>query len=78
MLSLWGCSSDVPEATPAPTPVITPTPSPTPTPVPTPASDSTAVRVLDYIPNIFVDLRYAGTNNFTGQVIYDFTVPYRR
>ena len=30
------------------------------------------VRAADYIPDIFVDLRYASDNNFTGQRIYDF------
>jgi len=65
-----------------PTPQVTvtpsPTPIPTPTPIPVPADDSIAVRVRDYIPNIAVDLRYAGENNFTGQVIYDFSEPYLR
>ncbi|MDD3239917.1 MAG: M15 family metallopeptidase [Lachnospira sp.] len=36
------------------------------------------VRVLDYIPDIVVDLRYATADNFTGQVIYDFTDAYLR
>lgn len=30
------------------------------------------VRVLDYIPDIYVELRYATDNNFTGQTIYRF------
>ncbi len=34
---------------------------------------SEIVRVKDYIPDIFVDLRYATADNFTGTVIYDFT-----
>lgn len=29
------------------------------------------VRILDYIPDAEIDLRYATTNNFTGAVIYD-------
>ena len=29
--------------------------------------------VQDYIPTLFVELRYATPKNFTGQVIYDFT-----
>lgn len=40
--------------------------------VPEPA-DTDLVNVLDYIPDIYVDLRYATEDNFTGQVIYDFT-----
>ncbi len=35
--------------------------------------DDELVRVTDYIPGILVDLRYASDNNFTGEVIYDFT-----
>ena len=31
------------------------------------------VFVTDYIPGILVELKYATTDNFTGQVIYDFT-----
>lgn len=30
------------------------------------------VRVTDYIPDIFVELKYSTADNFTGQVIYDF------
>lgn len=78
LLTLCGCTQDVPEVTPTPTPTIAPTPTPTPTPMPTPSSDSAAVVVRDYIPDLYVDLRYAGTNNFTGQVIYDFTEPMLR
>lgn len=29
------------------------------------------VRVLDYIPDLIIDLKYAGTENFTGVAIYD-------
>ena len=69
-----------PVVTPCPTPAPTPTPRPIPTPTPAPAPtptpelpDDALVNVQDYIPSVFVDLRYATTNNFTGQVIYDFT-----
>lgn len=31
------------------------------------------VRVKDYIPSIYVDLKYASKDNFTGEIIYDFT-----
>jgi D-alanyl-D-alanine dipeptidase len=41
-------------------------------------SDDEPVRVKDYIPDIYVDLKYATTDNFTGQVIYDFTDAYLR
>ncbi len=36
------------------------------------------VRVKDYIPDIEVGLRYAGTDNFMGKAIYDFTDAYLR
>lgn len=41
-------------------------------PLPEP-EDGDFVRVKDYIPDIVVELRYATENNFTGQVIYEFT-----
>ena len=40
--------------------------------------DCDFVKVTDYIPTIQVDLAYAGTDNFTGQAIYDFTDAYLR
>lgn len=46
-------------------------------PAPEPA-DSDFVKVTDYIPTIQVELAYAGTDNFTGQAIYDFTEAYLR
>lgn len=36
------------------------------------------VPVTDYLPQVRVDLRYAGTDNFTGQTIYSFTDAYLR
>ena len=80
-LLLTGCGHIAPQKPgepPAAAPVAasTPTPEPTPTPAPTPppeVPDDTLVNVQDYLPGVFVDLRYATTNNFTGQVIYDFT-----
>ena len=36
------------------------------------------VCVKDYIPDIVEDLKYATTDNFTGQKIYDFTKAYLR
>lgn len=40
--------------------------------------DLVFVAVADYIPNLCIDLKYAGTDNFTGQVIYDFSTAYLR
>lgn len=36
------------------------------------------VRVLDYIPDMYQELKYAADRNFTGQVIYDFSDAYLR
>lgn len=41
-------------------------------------SDEDLVLVKDYIPTIYIELRYAAENNFTGQVIYDFEEPQLR
>lgn len=35
-------------------------------------------KVLDYIPDIKIELRYSTENNFTGERIYDFTDAYLR
>lgn len=43
----------------------------------TPAEED-LVRILDYIPTVYVDLKYATEDNFTGKVIYDFSDPYLR
>lgn len=43
-----------------------------------PASDDAFVRVLDYLPTASQALMYAGSQNFTGQVIYDFQDAYLR
>lgn len=40
--------------------------------------DMVFVAVSDYIPDIAVDLKYAGSDNFTGQVVYDFSTVYLR
>ena len=40
--------------------------------------DMVFVAVADYIPDILIDLKYAGTDNFTGQVVYDFSTAYLR
>ena len=60
--------TEMPTPAPTPPPALTPTPEPTPEP-----QDDELVTVMDYIPTVFVELRYATTDNFTGQVIYDFT-----
>lgn len=73
-----GCTKPVAEVSPTPEVSAMPTPTVTPTPIPTPVSDSELVRIRDYIPDIQVDLRYATENNFTGQVIYDFSEPWLR
>ena len=74
-----------PALTPPPTPTPSPTPEPTPeaTPEPTPSPppevpDEEFVRVADYIPSIYTELKYATEDNFTGGVIYDFTEAYLR
>ena len=36
------------------------------------------MRVADYLPDISADLKYATADNFTGQVIYEFTDAYLR
>lgn len=41
-------------------------------------ADNELVVIKDYIPDIFVDLRYATENNFTGKVIYKDDVAYLR
>ena len=41
-------------------------------------NDDDLVRILDYIPSIYVDLKYATTDNFTGKIIYDFKDAYLR
>lgn len=40
--------------------------------LPEPAEED-LVNVLDYIPSLYVNLRYATEDNFTGVVLYDFT-----
>lgn len=40
--------------------------------------DDEYVIVKKYIPDIYVELRYATENNFTGVKIYDFTEAYLR
>lgn len=60
----------------APT-VPEPEPEPEPEPIPEPDADD-FVRILAYIPSARQVLRYATTDNFTGQVIYQFEDAYLR
>ena len=82
-IALCACGADAPIET-APPVTAEPTASPTPVPsaaveTPSPEPEDTAlVRVRDYIPDIWVDLRYAGEDNFTGAAIYDFSDAYLR
>ena len=41
-------------------------------------SNSEIVKVKDYIPNIYIDLKYATADNFTKKKIYDFDEAYLR
>ncbi len=68
------------QSEPAPTPEAETTPEPSaPNRDPPqqtasePPADEAFVRIRDYIPTIQVDLRYATADNFTGEVIYDFS-----
>ena len=54
------------------------TTTPPPLDPPPEVPDDALVKITDYIPGLFVDLRYATENNFTGQIVYDFTEPYLR
>ena len=59
-------------------------PEPTPVPQALPMDENTAVRdlelvrVLSYIPDLQVDLKYATEDNYTGKVVYTFDEPYLR
>lgn len=67
-----------PEDAPAPTPTIS---LPDDVPVSTENSavrDLEMVRVLSYMPDLKVDLRYATENNYTHKVVYTFDEPYLR
>lgn len=83
-LLLSGCGTSTEPVTPplpAEPPAVSVTPEapaetkPLPEPEPAPAD---LVAVVDYIPGIYTELRYASDNNFTGQAIYDFSDAYLR
>lgn len=94
LLLLSGCAAPAPEPEAPPAPPLVevyipdvpepPAPPESPAPpvepeLPEPPADPAAfVRVRDYIPDILVELRYAGADNFTGQVIYGFSGAYLR
>ena len=65
--------SDTPEAPAEAKPLSEPEPPPVPEPAP-----ADLVAVVDYIPGIYTELRYASDNNFTHQVIYSFSDAYLR
>lgn len=67
---------------PAPSPRSSPLPeSPQPETPPTavtePANEE-FVKVLDWIPSLYIELRYATDDNFTGETIYRFSQAYLR
>lgn len=71
----------VPEpVTAAPTipPATAALPTTEPETLPPEPLDGDFVRVLDYIPDLVLDLKYATEDNFTGQVIYDFSEAWLR
>lgn len=83
VLLLTGCGPQpTPETTPVTIAMETAAPAATTLPPETiprqEPEDQDFVRVLDYIPGIFQELPYAGEENFTGQVIYDFPDAYLR
>jgi len=43
-----------------------------------PIQNEELVKIIDYIPSIQIDLRYAAADNFTNHVIYEFTDGYLR
>lgn len=54
------------------------TPEPSYGPFTDEIDDSELVRVKTYIPDIIVELKYATTDNFTGEKIYEFSDAYLR
>lgn len=69
--------SPVEESEPAPLPETTPAPEIASEPEPEPCPED-FVPAADYVPGVRVDLKYASEDNFTGQVIYDFTEAFLR
>lgn len=80
-LVLSGCGVTEVDITNTPSPPAVTDPAPTPelTPVPTPSpAPGEMVNIVDIIPDIYLDVRYATENNFTGQRIYDTSDVYLR
>lgn len=75
LLLCAACGGAEVDITPSPTPTATPQATPSPTPTPEPGN---MVCVVDIIPGIDLDLRYAAAENFTGEVIYDSAEAYLR
>lgn len=66
---------EIPEQTESPIQTEAPAPEtadPEPPPV---VDDEVLVSISEYIPSIYIELKYAASDNFTGEVIYDFTEP---
>ena len=83
-ISLCACGvsiSEVNSPTPTPLPAASAEPAPDPTPEATPERVPEAgelVRVVDVIPGIYTDARYASEDNFTGCAIYADSTVYLR
>ena len=83
-ISLCACEvsiSEVNSPTPTPLPAASAEPAPDPTPEATPERVPEAgelVRVVDVIPGIYTDARYASEDNFTGCAIYEDGTVYLR
>lgn len=72
LLLCSGCGGvEVDITTQKPTAAATPSQAPTPEP-------GDMVRVVDIIPDIRLDIRYAAAENFTGEVIYESAEAYLR
>ena len=79
LLALSACGAPPAEALPTPVAAASPSTTPSPTPAPTAApAPGDMVRVIDIIPDIYIDLRYASPENFTGRAIYESGEAYLR
>ena len=83
-LTLSGCHAPVDAAATAPTrettvPTAETQPGTSPAGIERPEpEDADFVRVRDYLPDVLQELPYAGTGNFTGHQIYEFTEVFLR
>lgn len=72
-------TTTTPQTTVPPTPPVTSAPETEDGPIlPDHHADSELVRVKDFIPGLYVDLRYAGSNNAAGYPIYRYSDAYLR